>query len=101
MTNPTATDPTGDPIAVANASRRLTLALEALEAAIEQRLDSHRDGAQIADQIHALGVDRSRLASELDTQMARTRRLEAANREVGQRIDAAMDSVRAVLDGKS
>lgn len=84
-----------------NASRRLTQALEALEAAVEQRLDGERDGAQIADQIHALGLDRSRLASELDAQTARTRHLETANREVSQRIDVAMDSVRAVLDGKS
>ena len=84
-----------------NASRRLTQALEASKPPSSSGWTAERDGAQIADQIHALGLDRSRLASELDAQTAQARHLETANREVGRRIDAAMDSVRAVLDSKS
>jgi len=40
---------------------------------------------------------RSRLASELDAAAARTRTLEIANREVAQRLDAAIDTIRSVL----
>jgi hypothetical protein len=41
--------------------------------------------------------DRSRLASELDAAAARARALEATNREVAQRLDAAIDTIRSVL----
>ena len=46
-----------------------------------------------------LGVldDRSRLASELDAAAARARSLETTNREVAQRLDAAIDTIRSVL----
>ena len=39
----------------------------------------------------------SRLASELDAAAARARTLEATNREVAQRLDAAIDTIRSVL----
>jgi len=48
-------------------------------------------------QLHALGTDRSRLASELDAAAARARGLETNNREVAQRLDAAIDTIRSVL----
>ena len=85
--------------AIESATKRLTLALDALDAAVESRRDADRAEAQLADQLHALGSDRSRLAAELDTQAARSRRLEAANREIARRLDAAMDNIRSVLDG--
>jgi len=77
--------------AIDAAARRLESALDALEAAIERR----REGEQ-ADL--ALGVDRSRLASELDTAAARSRRLESSNREVAQRLDVAIETIRTLLD---
>ena len=79
------------------ASRRLRLALDALEAAAERRGETDRGEAALATQIHALGADRARLASELDSATARSRGLEAANREVAQRIDAAIETIRDVL----
>ena len=48
------------------ASRRLALALDALEAAAERRGETDRDQEALVTQIHALGDDRARLASELD-----------------------------------
>ena len=54
----------------------------------------------LADQVHALGTDRARLASELDDATARARALETANREVAQRIDQAIDTIRGVLSRK-
>jgi Domain of unknown function (DUF4164) len=80
------------------ASRRLTLALDALDAAADVRLEADRGSAALVHQVHALDTDRSRLAGELDLAAARTRALETANREVAQRIDRAIETVRGVLD---
>jgi hypothetical protein len=82
------------------ASRRLALALEALDAAVERRLDADREVEALADQIHVLGSDRARLAGELDFAAARSRRLESAGREVAQRIDQAIAAIRGVLGDK-
>lgn len=82
------------------ASRRLAQALEALDAAVERRLDADREVEALADQIHALGSDRARLAGELDFAAARSRRLENAGREVAQRIDQAIAAIRGVLGDK-
>lgn len=89
-----------DQTAIETATRRLTLALDALEAATERRLEADRDEARLADQVHALGADRSKLAAELDVQAARSKRLEAANRDIALRLDAAIDGIRAVLDAQ-
>jgi Domain of unknown function (DUF4164) len=82
------------------ATKRLALALDALEAALERRRESDRSEDLLASQLHALGSDRSRLAYELDAQAARAKRLETANREIARRLDAAIDSVRAVVDAQ-
>jgi hypothetical protein len=79
------------------ASRRLSRALEALEAAADQRRAAHRHDERLAAHIQALDTDRARLAGELDHATARSRGLEAANREVAQRIDQAIETVRRVL----
>ena len=81
------------------ATRRLMAALEALEGAVERRRDADRDENELAGRIQALGVDRSRLAQELDNSLVKTRKLERTNREIAERIDAAIGSVRAMLDG--
>ena len=79
------------------ASRRLALALDALDAAAERRRERFRNEAALSAQVHALGNDRSRLAGELDHAMARARALEAANREVAQRLERAIGTVRGLL----
>ena len=81
------------------ATRRLMAALDALESAAERRRDSDRDENELASRIQALGVDRSRLAQELDNSLVKSRKLERANREIAERLDAAIGSVRAMLDG--
>jgi hypothetical protein len=80
------------------ATRRLTAALEALERAVERRRDADRDEDELAARIQALGADRSRLADELDGSLVKTRNLERVNREIAQRLDAAIGTIRAVLD---
>jgi len=84
---------------VETASRRLTLALDALEAAAERRRETDRSEEALATQIQALGSDRARLASELDRATARARGLKSANHEVAQRIDQAIETIRSVLGG--
>ena len=86
--------------AIESATKRLTLALDALDAAVESRRDADRAEAQLADQLHALGSARSRRAAERDTQAARSRRREAAHPQIARRLDAAMDNIRSVLDGQ-
>jgi len=82
---------------IQTASRRLALALDALEAAAERRQETDRSEEALAAQIQALGADRARLASVLDQASARSRGLETANREVAQRIAQAIETIRGVL----
>lgn len=87
-----------DPSAIDAATRRLSLALDALEAAVERRRLSDRSEQGLTVQVHALGTDRARLASELDAATARSRQLENANREIARRLDVAIDTVRSVIE---
>jgi len=81
------------------ATRRLTQALDALEAAVERRREADGSESALAAHVQALGDDRSRLAADLDAASARAKRLEAANRDVARRLDATMQSIRSVIEG--
>ena len=87
-----------DTSAIDAAAKRLALALDALEAAVERRREADEGREGLAAQVHAFGVDRSRLASDLDAAAARAKQLETTNREVARRLDAAIDTIRAVLE---
>jgi hypothetical protein len=89
-----------DSIAIDGATRRLIQALDLLEAAVDRRLEIDRSRAILTEQVHALDIDRAKLAADLDSQLARSRRLETANRDVARRLDAAMDNIKLVLDAK-
>jgi len=80
------------------AVKRLALALDALDAAVERRRDADRHAQELAEQLHALGTDRARLAATLDGETARLRALETANREIAQRIEVAMTTIRTVIE---
>jgi hypothetical protein len=80
------------------ATRRLMAALDALESAVERRREADRDENELAVRIQALGADRSRLADELDGSLVKSRRLERANREIAERLDVAIGTIRSVLD---
>ena len=84
--------------AIEAATRRLMMALEGLEAAAERRREADRAELGLADQLHALGADRSRLAADLDAVTARARTLETTNQEVARRLDAAIDTIRSVIE---
>jgi hypothetical protein len=87
-----------DQNAVDQAVKRLALALDGLEAAVERRREGDRREDDLGHQVQALGVDRTRLAAALDGETARSRRLETTNREIAGRLDAAIASIQAVLD---
>ena len=80
------------------AARRLTLALDALEAAVERRREADRSEDGLAEQVQALGNDRARLAAALDAASARAKLLEVANREAASRIDVAMGRIRKFIE---
>ena len=80
------------------ATLRLMVALEALESAVERRREADRDETELATRIQALGADRSRLADELDGSLFKSRKLERTNREIAERLDAAIGTIRSVLD---
>ena len=84
--------------AVDAAVKRLALALDALDAAVERRRQADRNEEALVGQVQALGLDRAQLADTLDAETARSRKLEATNREVVQRLDTAIASIQSVLD---
>jgi chromosome segregation ATPase len=81
------------------ATRRLAAALDALESAVERRREYDRGGDELAARIQALGIDRSRLANELDDTLVRSRELERTNREIAERLDVAIGTIRSVIEG--
>ena len=83
--------------AIEAATLRLSAALDALESAIEQRRESDREVEGHAARVHAFGVDRARLADELDQVQARAQALEQSNRDVVARLDSAIGTIRRVL----
>jgi hypothetical protein len=90
--------PTESPFTdIDSATRRLMAALDALERAVERRREADRDEDELATRIQALGADRSRLADELDVSLVKSRKLERANREIAERLDHAIGTIRDVL----
>jgi hypothetical protein len=87
-----------DQSAVDSAVKRLALALDALDAAVERRQQADQSEEALAAQVQALGTDRTRLAAALDGETARSRKLEQTNREIAERLDTAMASIQSVLD---
>jgi hypothetical protein len=87
-----------DPGAIDTAARRLALALDALQAAFARKREAETGGDGVATQLQALGIDRARLATELDSAAAHARSLEDTNREVARRIDVAMGTIQKLLD---
>ena len=85
---------------IETATLRLSAALDALESAIEHRREADREVEGHAARVHAFGVDRSRLADELDQAQARAQSLERSNREIAERLDAAIGTIRSVLESE-
>jgi hypothetical protein len=89
-----------DQTAIEQATSRLTTALEALDAAVDRRIEIDRSRTILVEQMHALDADRAKLAADLDKETAKARRLETANRDIARRLDSAMDNIRHVLESQ-
>ena len=87
-----------DQATIDQATRRLTQALDALDATIDRRIEIDRTQTRLAEQVHALEADRSRLAADLDAELAHARRLETASQDIARRLDVAMENIAMVLD---
>lgn len=79
------------------AVKRLALALDALDAAVERRREADRNEDTLAAQVQLLGADRARLADKLDAEAALARELRDTSREIAERLDRAIAEVQAVL----
>lgn len=79
------------------AVRRLALALDALDAAVERRREADRNEDTLAAQVQMLGADRARLVDKLDSEAALARELRQTSRDVAERLDRAIAEVQAVL----
>jgi hypothetical protein len=66
-----------------------------LEEETERRCEADRAERKL---VHALGNDRARLASDLDDATARVRALETVHREIAQRIDRTIETIRGALE---
>ena len=79
------------------ALKRLTMAVELLEAAQSRRAQSDAARANLDEEYAIMQDDRTRLAVELDAAVARNKALMAANAEVARRLGSAGAAVRSVL----
>ncbi|MCB1478969.1 MAG: DUF4164 family protein [Rhodobiaceae bacterium] len=90
-----------EPGVLERAEQRLRAALDALESAVNRRMNEIDSVGGLKEEVHALAEDRAQMAADLDRAAARANVLEEANRQAIGRIDGAMDTVRAVLSRKA
>jgi hypothetical protein len=77
---------------------RLRAAVDALEQAEARRRENQRQTGPIETELALMQDDRARLATELDASLARSNRVENLAEDLTRRVDAAMATVRAVLE---
>jgi chromosome segregation ATPase len=80
-----------------HALKRLTVALDQLEAATERRLKMAAQRTDIEEEFAVLQDDRARLAVELDGAVARSQSLELANNEVARRLAKARETIEEMI----
>ena len=85
------------PASLDAALKRLTTALDQLEAASERVTRAGADRRDLADTLAVIQDDRGRLANELDAALTRTQALEHATDEVALRLGQAGASLRRLL----
>jgi Domain of unknown function (DUF4164) len=82
------------------AIRRLTAAVDLLDAAALRRLAAERADQARATELELMRGDRAKLAELLDQAVGRGRALEAAQQEAAARVDRAMALVRDAMAEK-
>jgi hypothetical protein len=84
--------------AIRQSLMRLRAAVDALEQAEARRRENQRQTGPIETELALMQDDRARLATELDAALARSNRVENLAEDLTRRVDAAMTTVRAVLE---
>lgn len=77
---------------------RMDAALDQIETAVARHFDTDGRRSALEIELQVMGDDRARLATELDSATARLARLEMASDHVGPRLEAAIGSIRFILD---
>jgi hypothetical protein len=80
-----------------DALKRLDGAIGQLEAAVRRRIEVERRRGDLETELQIMQDDRARLAVELDSATARLNRTESAARDVGERVQRAVDVIQDVL----
>jgi Domain of unknown function (DUF4164) len=78
--------------------KRLAAAVETLERAAERRMRQDDARANAEEEFALMQDDRSRLAVELDAALDRSRALEAANVNAGERLAEAARAIGRVIE---
>ena len=89
---------TAESVGLKAATQRLRNAVNALEAAIDRRLAEDVALDRLKAATDAMADDRAQLAARLEDAEHRSARLGRTNRAVADRIDAAIDTIRSLLD---
>jgi hypothetical protein len=77
--------------------RRLATAVDSLERAAERRMRQDDARANAEEEFALMQDDRSRLAVELDAALDRSRALEAANHNAGERLAHAAQAIGRII----
>jgi chromosome segregation ATPase len=85
------------PPALAVALKRLTAAIDHLDAAADRRSKADAARGDLDEELAIMQDDRSRLAIELEGALGRLSRMESAHQEAERRLDQASATIRAVL----
>ncbi len=85
------------PTALEAALKRLSAALDHLDAASDRRARADAARGDLEDELTVMQDDRSRLAMELNSALARIESLDLAHREAERRLERAGATIRAAL----
>jgi chromosome segregation ATPase len=83
--------------AVQQAATRLDAAVEAIAKSLNEFLEDIQSVAALREQVRTLTTERDRLAQELEDERSRARRLEAANDEVSDRLEALTGTLKTIV----
>lgn len=79
------------------ALKRIAKALDHLDAAVERRVIQDQQSGDQSQEFAVMQDDRARLAVELDGTLAKSKRIEAAAKEAGKRLERASATLKALL----
>jgi chromosome segregation ATPase len=85
------------PAALATALKRLSAALDQLDAAADRRAKADATRVDLEEELAIMQDDRSRLAIELEGAMTRLNRMESAHQEAERRLERASSTIRGIL----